>query len=285
MIPSDLTPSPECLELFVRKRILSNSKNNDGYSKIPDYAHTRRVLFREVLIDDVSCTVFSCKCYHFKRERCACRHFYAVLDISPLVEHFYPDCLKEYELEYAEDGSELFTHKCDDLIETHDFYGGMVLRTTLDKIMVQLNSTRQITDESFFLEAFNNVLDTNPLQYEDNNNRTMESLSSKKRKKKYHPNDDAYNRFYKRFRDMTAMITHPEQFTIMEKSMNATYRELLSVQKRMMKDDNSKAIMDNENHVTKTNASDSSRLMSLPEMDNRSHDTRKKPFNSPTKFK
>ena len=113
----------------------------------------------------------------------------------------------------------------------------------------------------------------------------MESSSSKKRKKKYHPKDDAYNRFYKHFQDMTAMITHPEQFSIMEKYMNATYRELLSVQKKMTKEDSSTAIMDSESVLQRTNASDLSRLMSLHERDNRSHDTRKKPFNSPTKFK
>ena len=280
MIPSNTNTGPKCLEIFVRKSTDSKLNINQGFSKIPDYAHTRLVMFREVMVEEVPHTVFSCKCYHFKRKRCACRHFFAVLDSSPKIEHFYPDCLKEYEVEYAEAGSEIFSKKCDDLIEMHDFYGGMLLKKSFDEVMVELNQSRQLVNESFFLEAHNNLHDNNPLQHVESNFRSVECGPSTKRKKKFHPKDDAYNRFYKRFRDMTSVITMPEQFAIMEKSMNATYRELLEVQKKSMKDE--EAVVEKE---LDSNEPEPMRLLSFPEVDKRVYAARKKPFNSPTKFK
>jgi hypothetical protein len=53
MIPSNFELKPKILDLFVRKNMGNKSEGIKAYSKIPDYAHTRRVTFREVEVNDV----------------------------------------------------------------------------------------------------------------------------------------------------------------------------------------------------------------------------------------
>ena len=244
----------------------------DEDRRIPKYKRTRRVLFQEVELGGEKHTVVSCSCHHFISRRCLCRHIYSILELPPKTEHFYPDCLKLYEVEYGEDGSELFTSRCDALTNLYDRHEGIVFKKALHDITDLFEKSRECIDIEFYNARLHHVCDVNPRNSSalSSSSFTLSSVFKDHRVTAKKTKTNPYSVHLKDYSMMTSLVTCEEGDNYVQNLLHKGIQDLLAMQ------------------ANKRNGSKPSRtgqgLASFPDMETQKKVARLKPMGSPTKY-
>ena len=270
--------NPHQTEFLCRQKDMkrkTNSEDDEEFSRIPDYKHTRVVTFKEVSLDDKKHTVVSCSCLHFVSRRCLCRHIYCVIDVTPKKEHFYPDCFKLYEVAYAENGNEDFTARCDIISNLYDAEHGIVFESSMEEYLGNMTNFLYHDDIKYYNVRLNVICDVNPLNTvgcgriscTDNSLFKDRSSSLKKRK------TTAFNTHLKDYSVLTSLVTNEEESSLVRKYIHYGIRDLLA-QKIKTKNHH-----DVSNDVTQRR----NQLASFPNMETQKSLSRLKPRFSPSK--
>jgi len=258
-----------CRELHKEAEVITPE---DDYSRIPKYKHTRRVLFKEVELGGKKHTVVSCTCNHFISRRCLCRHIYSIIDVPPKTEHFYPDCLKLYEVEYGEVGSELFSSKVDVITNMYDSHGGLVFKKSLDDMTSLFAKSRECVDIEFYNARLDRICDVNPLNSNEvaSMSFTLSSALNDHRVSSKKMKTNPYSIHLKDYSMMTSLVTCEKGNNYVQELLYKGIQDLLAIQ---------------ANKTNGCNASMTSpRLASFPNMETQKKIARLKPMGLPTKY-
>ena len=146
-----------CLVKKCHRDVKSECKN----FPVPNYLRTRKVRIEQVSVGDFSHVLIRCDCNYFTREKCPCRHFYALVNRTPIWEDFSPEHFQSYELFYGEEGREEYTRAASEMIQMMELHGGLLLKMTLAQFVRIMKRPQDGYDLTFFQCTENDLgLDT-----------------------------------------------------------------------------------------------------------------------------
>lgn len=103
-----------------------HTTKEDGQQCHPRYRRTRIVTAQEVTVGGKVNVCFSCTCCTFSHYLVMCRHVYAVTKREPTSMDVFPECRKDYEVQYLTFGFENYTNWVDERTSILEFNAGMV---------------------------------------------------------------------------------------------------------------------------------------------------------------